>query len=381
MSEPLPCIFAWRGLSTDVNGSIRPCCRYAQPEEQDQYSMPWMKDGFIGDLFNGKQLVKLREALLRGEKVPECKSCWIEEAAGNRSYRQHNNDFFVTMYDETFDINQLNSNVPVYLDLKLSNVCNLMCRMCSPQASSMIQKESERLNPSFKGDPYWKASKIVGTSNEDDFVQWLPYIKAITITGGDPFVGKENKDIIQLICDRGYANCIDVHFNTNGMLMPTGYLDLLTNFKKVSIAFSIDDIGDRLSYQRHGADQKTFEENWNKVPSSMRKHIYITVNNYNVWYLLESFSYFKSLTNYISYDFVHDPAYLNISHLNSRVKDLIIKKYTNAGNCFWTKLINFIQIESDDLTADFINHAIRVDKTRNEDFFKVFPEWASVLLA
>ena len=380
MSEPLPCIFAWRGLSTDVNGSIRPCCRYVQPEEQDQYTMPWMKDGFIGDLFNGKQLIKLREALQRGEKVPECKSCWIEEAAGNQSYRQYNNKLFLEHYQTTVDINQLNSNTPVYLDLKLSNVCNLMCRMCSPQASSMIQKEAELLDSYFTGDPLWKANKIVKTSNEDDFIKWLSYVKNITITGGDPFVGKENKDIIQLIYDKGYASSIDIHFNTNGMLMPSAYIKLLTNFKSVSIDFSIDDIGERLSYQRHGANQQVFETNWNKVPPSMRKHIYITVNNYNVWYLLEAVSHFRKMTNLISYDFVHDPKHLNISYLSNRVKNLIIKKYTETNDPFWNKLINFIQVESSDLTAEFIQDAKRVDAIRNENFYKTFPEWASILL-
>ena len=380
MNKPLPCIFAWRGISTDVTGDIRPCCWYAQPEYQDQYSMPSMKDGFLGDLFNGKQLVKLRRALLQGERVPECNQCWIEEDAGNRSYRQVNNYYYTEVLGTELDINKLDSNVPVYWDLKVSNVCNLMCRMCSPYASSMIQKEKERLDPTFVGDPYWKATKIVGTYQEEDFVKWLPHIKNITITGGDPFVGKENRDIVQLIYDKGFGDKIHLFFNTNGMLMSKDYITLLEKFKNVTISFSIDDVGQRLSYQRHGANQKTFETNWHKVPAFIHKQIYVTVNNYNVWYLLELMAYLRTLTNSIEYSLLHSPSHLNINHLNIDIKKLIIEKYTKTGDPFWNKLINFIKVESSDLTAEFVADAIYVDKTRNEDFYKVFPEWSKVLL-
>ena len=380
MNKPLPCVLAWAGISTDVNGSIRPCCRYAQPEKQQTYKMPWMQKGYIDDLFNSPQLVELRKALMRGEQVAECQSCWDEEKSNNISYRQEMNTWLIDNLGSEVDFNTSISPAPVYLDLKLTNVCNLMCRMCSPVASSMIQKEKEKLDPSFKGDPYWKENKLVGTYNEESVISWLPYIKVITITGGDPFVGKENREVLQLIYDQGYADKIEeLHFNTNGMLMPDGYLNLLKRFKKVDIAFSIDDIGDRLAYQRHGSKFETFVTNWSKVPSTIQKHIYITVNNYNVWYVLEAVEYFKTLTNFISYDFVHHPRHLNISCLSPIVKKKVIEKYSATNDPFWNKLLNFIQLEKPDMTDKFIEETHITDKQRDEDFYKTFPEWAEIL--
>ena len=60
----IECILATRGISTDVNGSWRPCCRYEQPTRQKEYKMPWMsKSSSLNDLHNSKEMIKLREAL------------------------------------------------------------------------------------------------------------------------------------------------------------------------------------------------------------------------------------------------------------------------------------------------------------------------------
>lgn len=402
MNKPIKCIMATRGVSTDVNGSWRPCCRYDQFDVQEDYLMPWMKtpqeiyfdssmregtNGSFNDLYNSKEMIKLRKALANGIKVPECKSCWQEEDAGNYSYRQSMNDWYSSK-GINVDINKLVSDPPIYIDLKLSNVCNLMCRMCSPIASSKIQKEeieftgfSRKMD---KAEKYWSQNKIIGTKNEKDFIKWLPTIKAITFTGGDPMVGKENRDVLQLIIDKGYANNIDVYLNTNGMLMSKPYIKLLKHFHFVSIAFSIDDIGDRLYYHRSGANFEKFLENWNKLDKlapKIQKHIYITVCNYNIWYILDAYKELKKMTNYISYDFVHGPKELNISYLHNSIKHQIIEKYKDEDIKVWRKLLNFIKINQDeDLTFEFHKHIKKYDKRRNEKFEEVYPEWSKVIM-
>ena len=96
----IECILATRGISTDVNGSWRPCCRYEQPNRQKEYKMPWMsKNSSLNDLHNSKEMIKLREALKNNIKVPECKSCWQEEDAGNISYRMNMNNYYKKNYN------------------------------------------------------------------------------------------------------------------------------------------------------------------------------------------------------------------------------------------------------------------------------------------
>ena len=378
----IECILATRGISTDVNGSWRPCCRYVQPSKQKEYKMPWMfKNGTLNDLYNSSNMIKLREALKNNIRVPECTSCWQEEDAGNVSYRQNMNNYYKSKYN--IDVtDELISKPPLYLDLKLTHVCNLMCRMCGSQASSMILKEDERLGIKHKNSKLWSQNKIIGLDNEKDFIEWLPSIETITITGGDPFVGKENRDLVQLIADEGYADKIILHFNTNGMLVPDPYLKLLEKFKRVDIDFSIDDIGKRLAYFRHGADWDKFLKNWEKIShKNIRKKIYLTICNYNVWYVMDLYKelHRNNIFN-IGYDFVHWPRELNISFLNDKIKNEVIKKFENDNNKEWDRLLNFIKLnQEEDLTSEFYKHISKYDEIRNENFKEVYPEWAEVI--
>ena len=82
------CYAPFISISTDVNGSIRPCCRYAQPDKQIEYKMPNMKDGRIDELYNGEEFQKLRQAFNEGKMPAECYTCWNEESAGVPSFRQ-----------------------------------------------------------------------------------------------------------------------------------------------------------------------------------------------------------------------------------------------------------------------------------------------------
>jgi len=378
----IECILATRGISTDVNGSWRPCCRYVQPSKQKEYKMPWMfKNGSLNDLYNSSNMIKLREALKNNIRVPECTSCWQEEDAGNVSYRQNMNNYYKSNYN--IDVtDELISKPPLYLDLKLTHVCNLMCRMCGSQASSMILKEDERLGITHRNSKLWSQNKIIGLDNEKDFIEWLPSIETITITGGDPFVGKENRDLVQLIADEGYADKIILHFNTNGMLVPDPYLKLLEKFKRVDIDFSIDDIGKRLAYFRHGADWDKFLKNWKKIShKNIRKKIYLTICNYNVWYVMDLYKeLYRNNIFDIGYDFVHWPRELNITFLNDAIKKEVIKKFENDNNKEWDKLLNFIKLnQEEDLTSEFHKHIFKYDEIRDENFKEVYPEWAEVI--
>ena len=375
------CMAPWAAISTDVNGSIRPCCKFEQPHLQQEHKMPYMKDGTLEEIWNSDALQKLRQAFINNEKPNECRQCWNEEKAGISSYRQHLNSLFDEYKNQKdrYDFNSTQSIPPFYIDLKLTNVCNLKCRMCSPMASSLIQKEMEKTS-TFKGDDYWHSSKIVGTYNEESFKKWLPNIDHIVFTGGEPFVGKENKDLLQLIIDEGYASQIDLHFNTNGMLMPQAIINMVLQFRKVEMVFSVDDIGPRLNYHRHGANWELIKKNIAKVPQdkNILISIYATVNNYNVWYIDEAMPEFRKLTPRASYNFVYEPAFLSPRKLNKLIKSELEDKY--GDNPEHEKLLKYIRSDEEDLTTQFHKHIKEMDVLRGEDFNKIFPEWSEVVM-
>ena len=186
------CPAPWINISTDVNGSIRPCCRYEQPGGQSKYKMPWMKNGKLDEIYNGPEMQALRDAFKNGIEPNECSWCWKEEAVGIKSFREK--------YLERNYLYSEDDLIPQIYDLKLSNVCNLKCRMCGPQASSSIAKEENISNE------YWLENKIIGTENENVFFNdWLPAMQELELTGGEPFFSPENKQLIERIVDSGHA--------------------------------------------------------------------------------------------------------------------------------------------------------------------------------
>lgn len=372
------CIAPWVAISTDVNGSLRPCCKFDQPHRQKKHIMPFMKDGTLNEIWNGPEFQSLRKAFIDGEKPNECRQCWDEQKAGIQSYREIiNSQLDIYPHQKKRDFTSVHADAPFYIDLKLTNVCNLKCRMCGPMASSLIQKENAKVYGD-KGDAYWHQDKLIGTHNLESFMSWLPEMDWLCFTGGEPFVGKENRNLLQMIIDKGYSNQIDLHFNTNGMLMPDIIIKILNQFRSVSIAFSIDDIGERLAYHRHGADWELIQKNVAKVPDNMTKHIFTTINNYNIWYADEAYEELKKLTNNISYDFVYEPAMLSPRNLNSMTKEAVINKF--QGQPYFERLVKYVQNDGEDLTIKFHEQIRDLDKIRNENFSEVFPEWADWIM-
>ena len=340
--------------------------------------MPFMKDGTLNELWNGPEFKKLRQAFINGEKPNECRQCWTEEKAGISSYRENmNSQLDRYPHQKKRDFTSVTADAPFYIDLKLTNVCNMKCRMCGPMASSLIQKENAK-EYGVKGDAYWHQDKLIGTHNLESFISWLPEMDWLCFTGGEPFVGKENRQLLQMIIDKGYSSQIDLHFNTNGMIMPDIIIRMLEQFRDVSIAFSIDDIGKRLEYQRHGAVWETIQKNVAKVPDTMFKQIFTTINNYNIWYADEAYDELKKLSRFISYDFVYEPAMLSPRTLNKTIKKGIINKFKDQP--YFERLVKYVQNDGEDLTIKFHEQITTLDKIRNENFDEVFPEWAEIVM-
>lgn len=358
-------------ISTDVNGSVRPCCRYKQPKRQYEYRTPWMKNGDLNYVWNSNEMQSIRKAFLDGKEPEECKWCWDEEHAGVVSFRQtYNNRLYDIKTDSTI------ADPPKIYDLKLSNVCNLKCRMCSPQASSLIAKEENIDNP------YLYSEKIIGTPNEDIFFnEWLPYMQELELTGGEPFFSSENKILLQKISKTEYAKNIRVLITTNGMFYDKKLLESLTHFKIVNFSFSIDDVGERLEYQRYGSDWKKIQNNLLNIKNNyqnFRVYIYRTVNIFNIWHLedLDQFCIDNNIK--IGDGLLHEPEEFCIQNVPDYIKDMIKEKYKYSTR--YNDIINFLDLHGNSNPIRMFNSLQKKDRIRNQSFSEVYPEWSDLLM-
>ena len=286
------CALPWINLSTDVNGSLRPCCKFAQPNPENEYQLPNMKEGSLDVLWNDPRYQRLRQAFLDGKKPKECQSCWDEEAAGMASFRiQFAKDKKINLDGMVF--NPIAEQGPRALDLKLNNVCNLKCRICGAQASSTFLKEyQERFQIKIEDGAYWLSNKILGTANEAIIRQWADDLVHLEITGGEPMASPENIKILELLIESNRAKDISILLNTTGTLYNKKFINCLTKFKEVTLCLSIDDIGQRLEYERFPTEWAVIEENLGKFMElrNQHKNIFLTlcptVSNFNVYNII-----------------------------------------------------------------------------------------------
>ena len=354
--------------------------------------MPSLKDGTIEEVYNSKHFQELRAAFLRGEKPAECKACWEEEEAGQYSLRKR---FLDRIKDYNISYYLEGTKIPRIIDFKLSNACNYRCRMCNPMTSTSIQKEyQEQGDIQIAHDlidrechtpeeiKYRTEHKILDLSDNQQifFEQWLPHIREIELTGGEPFISHENLKLIQLISETPHVSNITLHVTTNGSVYNEELVESLQRFKDVIIVISCDDMGKRVEYSR---DQSS----WNVIRSNYKKYkkynfkvtkLYSTVSNYNVWYQKEFLEYCQSHDIELSYGFLWGPPHLCIHNINPKLKEIIVNKYKDIP--YFEPLINFINIPGPDLTYQFIGHTKAYDMIRNQDFAKTYPEYNRILM-
>lgn len=356
------CSAPFVNLNLDVDGKIKPCCMFAHDEIQSDYKMPDIINSTIEDVYNGPEMSKLRQAFLNGDKPQECERCWKEEAVGNKSFRQ-------TQYPKTVELKD--QYYPTMFDLKLSNVCNLKCRMCSSKASSLILKE----RGGHHNQELYLSSKIIGTPSEKMFLDQLDNTTFIELTGGEPFVSPENKKLIQLIANTKYASKITIRLTTNGMVINDTVIEHLKKFKDASITFSIDDLYERLYYSRSGAIHDQIVSNLNRVrEAGVRAQVYCTINNYNIWFLQELDNFYGE----VNYGHLSYPQELCIQSLPHEVKKRVVNRLTNPK---WKNTINFMMSEQINTGNTFLKYNRRLDKIRNTDFKQTFGEWADLIYA
>ena len=389
------CPAPWISISTDITGESRPCCRYEHTTEYDSgytYGMPNLKDGTIDEVYNSPKFQELRAAFLRGEKPAECNACWEEEEAGVYSLRRRFNKR-VRMYDIDYDLQ--GHQIPRIFDFKLSNACNYRCRMCNPMTSSSIQKEMEEQGEIRIADDmidreietpeqiaYRTSTKILDLSHNQQifFEKWLPHVREIELTGGEPFFSHENLELIQRIAETPYVSDITLCITTNGSVYNEHLVASLKKFKRVVLVISCDDMGERLEYSRDQSSWDNVISNYHKFNSHGfgEVKLHSTISNYNVWYQKEFLEYCNEHRIRLSHGFVWGPPHLCVHNINRKLKDIIIDKYKDHKK--FQTLINFINIDGPDLTYRFLGHIKAYDMIRNQDHAKTYPEYHKILM-
>jgi MoaA/NifB/PqqE/SkfB family radical SAM enzyme len=384
-------------LEASPIGTVRPCC-LADDELCDNSGNKFeLNTASFIEIQNSNQMRQLRNAFLDGKKPQTCRKCWNEERSGRTSKRMHTLNRLKHMLPDqqwTADAKPL-----MFLDLKLGNICNLKCRICGSWSSS--QFATEELNAMHPDDdkkstyPYqmlragaWPRENQQFWNEIDTVLDQICYIE---FTGGEPFMIKEHFAMLQGIVDKGIADQVEIHYNTNGTQWPEGAEEIWKHFKTVEIAFSIDDVGARFEYQRSNAIWSEVEINIAKFKelrsrnTNIQLQVCTTVNVFNVYYIAEVARWIEQQGfNFVYWNMMHDAWYFSIATLPDVVKIAVAAKLAIADVNEQTRkeFVDIINFMNRGASTDgfMLRMKIRdLDRKRQQNMRDIAPEFAALL--
>ena len=232
---------------------ISPCCAYTGNIKLNSKEQYW----------NSDQLKNIQKNMLDNVRDAGCTICWKKEDRGYSSLRQHSNQIYK---DHVADIKQnKKAEHPFYIDLRLGNLCNLKCRMCISDWSSQIAGEIlDNPNEEWIDTPTQKVIEL-----DDDtwelLDQWLPHVRRVFMTGGEPTIIKRNLDYINKIVASGRSKDVELIFTTNATNINKQFIEVSEKFKSVSFNVSVDAIGLLANYIRYPSDWATIKNNLENI--------------------------------------------------------------------------------------------------------------------
>jgi len=250
------CYMPWHGLAVAANGAVKPCCQWRDSiGDIDDIDVieAWKYD---------KKITTLRQQFIDNERPDSCSSCWEREDQIGESRRLWFFNKFVTKKQfekrDTYKPKlQPNNFKWMQMDINLSNVCNLKCRMCGSWASNQWFDEEVALaniNPAYEKtkDP---SQLELRQHSIEDLAKLLPYMedtRRVDFKGGEPMLAKNHVEFLDLLIDKGYNQNLALQYTSNGTVVNPKILDTLSKFKEVRMMFSIEGTGSLYSYIRGG---------------------------------------------------------------------------------------------------------------------------------
>jgi hypothetical protein len=333
--------------------------------------LEWQGVDNLNDWYkNLDEFNETRNSLDRGIEHSACESCWEYEADNMPSMRTQNLYYRDVTSEPTIDIK--------HIDLRLSNKCNLQCKMCNPGDSDQLVKLANELpfdNPLLHQLPKNNPEDI---DKLLDLILELPNLEAIRFAGGEPFIMPEVEQFIEKLVSIGKTN-INIEFITNCTSAKPKIITLLEQFKHVELMCSIDGIEDTIEYQRYPAKWTTIEANFKRLYNSKcstRMVPCVGLLNYNG--LQDFLNWAKQFPNsLITFNKIQEPSYLDyrLIPLEHRIKSLDISNnnVTPAWERFVSESMHEVRSPTAKEIQQFKEYVKIWDYRCNEKFLERYP--------
>lgn len=401
------CILPWIHMHAWPDGRAMPCCI----ADSDQ---PFgdLKNNTIEEVWNSDKYKELRKAMLQGKQLDACKRCYeLESSTWIWTLRKNSNEWFgdkhFDLVEKTNEDGSIDEMRMAYMDVRFSNICNMKCRSCGPELSSLHAQEH--------GELYGKheianilnnnGSTVVNIAKKNNYWEnlqkYLPDVEEVYWAGGEPLITNEHYKILDNWIDTGKTD-VRLRYTTNFSNMRYKSKSIYSyweQFDDVQVSASLDANGPRAEFMRHGTNWQQIEQNriemLDRVPH-VHFEITPTISLYNVW----NFPDFhidwveRGLVDIdkCRLNVLTGPDFMRIDYIPEEYKRELRAKYIDYKKWAYEKC------DSEDMVREVLGHIDSVlqfmnmgkynqeklnqffkknhtlDVHRKEDFWAVFPE-------
>ena len=379
------CKKLWNHLYIGTDSNVNPCCT-----ADHRFPLGNINTSSIDDIIHSEKSNQFRNWMSTGYRPVACQSCYIKEDNGIVSPRAN------------CDPNLQTINI-TSLDIRINNICNFKCRMCSEYFSSAIQQETIKI--------YGKDAKLgheqnlltIPVSNErgSQFNAIAPYItnnlEHIYFAGGEPLITSEHYQILDKLIDINHTN-LRITYNTNLSKLTyknINVIDYWNQFGNVTIGASIDASGAVAEYVRHGTIWTDIIENIRIIKKYAPK-VHLTITSTVSFLTIENLIELQlkwineklfdvadlQVTVLITPNYL-SPAALPAHH-KQRLRNIILKHIDTLGEISlakqWQDVLSYMMNNDyTHLLTDFVQRTCVLDIHRNESFVDVFSEFKDLI--
>jgi MoaA/NifB/PqqE/SkfB family radical SAM enzyme len=403
------------GLATREDGAICVCCR--------SHPIGFIQDDTLENIWNNSTMKRIRSQVLNNERPPECQPCFSLEEQGVESLRQRHiagkiPESRINLYPDAVDKLSQDYSMPFEIpsiELKLNNLCNLKCRMCHPMDSTswndwdevkhfykkegnimyaIVEEHDLERKPhldKFQDSPEWWTS----------LEKLLPYFRRVEFAGGEPLMDPQHYRILDML--KPYGHQIELKYATNGTTLGISkgrtIHEYWPHFRSVAVNVSVDGIGPVYDYIRSNSEWSQVVENIKEIQtiSNISRVVgAVAVQVSNILILDQMIEYFLNDLGIVFHaHIVKYPNVLSIQVLPKELKmDVIIRLagvYNRIQDFDLVKkhpvlleltqnhiigILNYLKAEDqNDKWSDCVEFNRRLDKTRNQSFTDVTPEF------
>lgn len=382
---------AWSHQFIDPTGRVKPCCRFSELYRPKEHSLDKTS---VDEVFYGPWMNEVRRKMAAGERVDGCVRCYEEQDAGKRSLRQRYND--QECFQQLVDLEKPKVG---WIELAISNDCNLACRMCDSRYSwRWFEEEKKLFGKTFNSQ---EKTKI----DIDRLDPYLSSIQHIKFTGGEPLMTPDHYRLIKKLVASGRAKDISLNYSTNCTIRPNDELiGLWKQFSYIEFAMSFDAARKgEAEYIRWPAKYEKIEETTQfflKLHKSFDARVGLrsTVSILNIdvisdtveWWLQQCAAHYVTgdpgqLT--INPTHLTYPQILSLQVLPQRLKDQVGEKLVAAiaknphrrVRGTYSYLLNYMMAaDLSHLLPDLQRYLRGTDQSRNQNFESTYPYFAGL---